>query len=312
MFPFLDEIRFSDLFLTEKEADFSYKSSSDSKKHEKLPEPFHAQATQFKTALENFYLNEAKCNSDFSFSLKGKSYRIARIETGTHTVVFIVRDYLAPPTSLSALGHANAITSRLLEQVKDGIVLFIGPKGSGKTTSAVAFIMEYLAAHGGTCWTIENPIEIPFEGDYGEGHVFQTQIVSDDDFGVAIDHLFRASADLLFIGEIRTATAIRKAIEAGKRGMIVVATYHANDIQSGLDNFSVMAGADYNFADVLRAVLHLTLEMKPSDPLQKRYLTTKPLFVDNDSIRSMLRNRAFPQLSSEIERQRRFLLNQLP
>lgn len=311
MYPFLDEIRFSDLFLTEKESDFSYKSSSDSKKHEKLPTSFHSQAVQFKDSLERFHAHEAKGNSDFSFSVNNKNYRVARIATGTNAVVFIIRYYLAPPTSLAELGHANAIRSRLLEQVRDGLVLFIGPKGSGKTTSAVAFIMEYLAAHGGTCWTIENPIEIPFEGDYGTGHVFQTQIISDDDFGVAIDHLFRASADLLFIGEIRTAIAIRKAIEAAKRGMIVVATYHANDIQSGLDNFSVMAGADYNFADVLRAVLHLTLEMKPNDSLQKRYLTTKPLFVDNDSIRSLLRNRSFPQLSSEIERQRRSLLNQL-
>lgn len=308
MFEFLEKIIFSDLFLPERQEDFVFKEFSDSKEHIPLPKEYLKHAAMLREALENHFLTVAQGNPDFTYGTNDKVYRVVRINKG-NSRVFVLRHFAKLPDSLAGLGHAKAITEKLLQQTKDGLVLLIGPKGSGKTTSAVAFIHEYLVRHGGTCWTIENPIEIPFEGLHGVGRVWQTEINNDDLFDSSIEQLFRASCDVLFIGEIRNAKVIRKAIDAGKRGMLVVATYHANDIMAGIENFSESAGPDYNLSEVLRAVLYLNLEHRNNSSLNSRFLTTKPFFVDNDGIRSKLRTRQYTLLASEIESQKRLLLN---
>jgi len=57
-----------------------------------------------------------------------------------------------------------------------GLLIISGAIKSGKTTAACAIIKARLQQFGGVAVTIEDPIELPLEGSYGDGVCYQTTI----------------------------------------------------------------------------------------------------------------------------------------
>ncbi|MBV5345006.1 MAG: hypothetical protein JZU63_05465, partial [Rhodoferax sp.] len=129
--------------------------------------------------------------------------------------------------------------------------------------------------------------------------------------------------------------AVREAIAAATSGHLVVATFHAADLVSGLARLSRLAGDDNAsaaIADGLRVGVHLSLyNAEPGTILPAgafsvpgtkgtgsppRVLSVEPLWMSGQAIeglRSIVRDGNFHLLKSEVERQRRnFLMGKLP
>ena len=116
---------------------------------------------------------------------------------------------------------AEALTGALRQP--QGLLLFAGPAGSGKTTSIYAALRALAASGERACVTIEDPIEAALSG------VDQTEVDRGAGLGFAnaLRALLRHDPEVLFVGEVRDAETARTAVEAGLTGHLVLTTVHA-------------------------------------------------------------------------------------
>lgn len=119
-----------------------------------------------------------------------------------------------------------------------GLCLFAGAQASGKTTLASAATAWRLARFGGHCVTFEAPAEMPLAGPHGpRGYCWQTEIAGEEDLPrhLVRAHMF-ASPDIIYVGEIKTATAAVEALRMalGSPRQVLVATIHGTDVVSAL------------------------------------------------------------------------------
>jgi len=308
----LTELKFSDLFLPVRIEEAWYKETPNALDRIAIPAELVDDTRRLRISLED----SAFRSPDFRIDFDGMRMRIERMDVSDASSVFVCRRYGVRPSSLQSLGFPGAISGKLLSpEIKDGLILFAGRTGSGKTTTAMALTLEWLSKYGGVCWTAENPVEIDISGSHGKGVCYQTEVPDDRAFGEAIVRMLRASPNLIMVGEIRDEYAARQAIHAATSGHLVISTFHANDITSGLARFADKARDNHGLADALRAILHLTLKIDELAP-QKRILIVEPLLVVGSAasgIRATLRSGDFHLLKSEIERQRRlFMSGELP
>ena len=305
---------FSDLFVTEDPATSWIKETPDTLTATAIPPELETELADLRRHLES-----ASTNPAFRVDWDGIRMRVERVRVADGKLVFVCRRYRHLPGSLVSLGMPQSIADKLLDPaLKEGLVVFIGKAGSGKTTLATSFIRERLATFGGVCWTIENPIELPLQGRHGKGWCYQIEASSDDDIGPAVRHMLRTTPNIIFIGEIRDGLAVREAIAAATSGHLVVTTFHAGDLLTGLARLSRLAdddNASAALADGLRVGVHLRLSNAESGK-PSRILSVEPLWMSGqvaEGLRSIVRDGNFHLLKSEVERQRRnFVMGKLP
>lgn len=321
------DLEFSDLYVCDRMELCWYKRTPDSLTAVPLPSALGEEIAE----LHGFLTAQSKTyGTQFNFHWPKKEpitkMRCTLMVLGSRKKIFVCRRFNLVSTTLKPLGVPDAFVHKLTNRnLKEGLVLFMGKAGSGKTTTAAAFTMERLALHGGVCWTVENPIEISMEGKHGNGWCYQTEVPNDADFGPAIRDMLRASPNIIFIGELRDQLAVQEAITAGISGHLVVATFHAGDLISGLVRLSMLAkdeAISAALADSLRAAVHLSLHTHNSVvpppcgsvPESKgtgnppRVLSVQPLWTNgefSDALKSIIRNKSFQMLKSEVDRQLR-------
>ena len=330
----LSDLVFSDLFVAENADACWFKATPDSLNAQPVPVECADELIELRRRLA-IQSGGSAFRIDWPNS-NGVRLRVERITTAEAQVVYVCRRFRLKPGPLASLGVPAGVADKLLAQdLLEGLVVFLGKAGSGKTTTAASFISERLTKFGGVCWTIENPIELPLQGKHGLGWCYQTEASNDDQIGPAIRHMLRATPNIILIGEMRDGLAIREAIAAATSGHLVVATFHAADLVSGIARLSRLAGDDKAasaISDALRVAIHLSLyNAEPNNPVAPtamtmpetkgtgtppRILSVEPLWISglNESgLRSMLRDGEYHLLKSEVERQRRgFLMGKLP
>ncbi|RON08768.1 type IV pili twitching motility protein PilT [Pseudomonas brassicacearum] len=124
----------------------------------------------------------------------------------------------------------------LLETVmlKQGLMLFVGATGSGKSTSLAALI-DYRNRHSsGHIITIEDPVEYI--------HRHQKSIINQREVGVdtrsfhaALKNTLRQAPDVVLIGEIRDRETMEHALAFADTGHLVISTLHAHNANQALD-----------------------------------------------------------------------------
>ena len=117
---------------------------------------------------------------------------------------------------------------------KNGLVLFVGGTGSGKSTSLAALIDHRNSARGGHIITIEDPVEYV--------HVHKKCIVNQREVGVdtltfsdALKNTLRQAPDVILIGEIRDRETMEHAVAFAETGHLAISTLHANNANQALD-----------------------------------------------------------------------------
>jgi type II secretory ATPase GspE/PulE/Tfp pilus assembly ATPase PilB-like protein len=179
--------------------------------------------------------------------------RIATIPTnnGLEDVVMRLLSSAKPITmdkldlSAANLTHLRAAVSRPY-----GLVLCVGPTGSGKTTTLHS-MLGYLNTPQHKIWTAEDPIEIT------QPDLRQVQINPRIDwtFAKALRSFLRADPDIIMVGEIRDAETAQIATEASLTGHLVLSTLHTNSAAETVTRLIEMGMDPFNFADSLLAVL---------------------------------------------------------
>ncbi len=150
---------------------------------------------------------------------------------GGESLVLRVHRPNAVGKKLPELGFPEPEAEQLVSRARheSGLFLFVGPTGSGKTTSACA-LLAAIASSARKLLSIEDPVEqeLPFavQSDVDERHGWT--------FDAAIRAFLRQDPDLIFVGEIRDAACAQAAFRASVTGHTVVATLHAADSRAAL------------------------------------------------------------------------------
>jgi type II secretory ATPase GspE/PulE/Tfp pilus assembly ATPase PilB-like protein len=179
--------------------------------------------------------------------------RVATIPTNSGLEDVVMRILAsAKPIPMSELGLSARNLAELTQAVERpyGMVLCVGPTGSGKTTTLHSALMQINTPER-KIWTAEDPIEITQTG------LRQVQVNPRIDwtFAKALRSFVRADPDVIMVGEIRDEETAKTAIEASLTGHLVLSTLHTNSAPETVTRLLDMGMDPFNFADSLLAVL---------------------------------------------------------
>jgi type II secretory ATPase GspE/PulE/Tfp pilus assembly ATPase PilB-like protein len=179
--------------------------------------------------------------------------RVATIPTNSGLEDVVLRILAsAKPIPVDRLGLSNENLKRLKAAVERpyGMVLCVGPTGSGKTTTLHS-ALSHINVPERKIWTAEDPIEITQPG------LRQVQINARIDwtFAKALRAFLRADPDVIMVGEIRDTETAHMAVEASLTGHLVLSTLHTNSAPETVTRLLDMGLDPFNFGDSLLAVL---------------------------------------------------------
>jgi type II secretory ATPase GspE/PulE/Tfp pilus assembly ATPase PilB-like protein len=131
-----------------------------------------------------------------------------------------------------------------------GIILCVGPTGSGKTTTLHS-ILAHINRPTRKIWTAEDPVEITQAG------LRQVQVNHriGFSFAEAMRSFLRGDPDVIMIGEMRDAETARVTIEASLTGHLVLSTLHTNNAPETAVRLIDMGMDPFNFADALLGIV---------------------------------------------------------
>ncbi|MBI4736292.1 MAG: type II/IV secretion system protein, partial [candidate division NC10 bacterium] len=179
--------------------------------------------------------------------------RVATVPTAGFNEDIVMRILAASePLPLEKLN----MSERNLREIKNiaakpyGIILCVGPTGSGKTTTLHA-ILGYINTPERKIWTAEDPVEIT---QYGLRQV-QMQPKIGLTFAAAMRAFLRADPDVIMVGEMRDKETAETGIEASLTGHLVFSTLHTNSAVETVTRLLEMGMDPFNFADALLGVL---------------------------------------------------------
>ena len=121
-----------------------------------------------------------------------------------------------------------------LTQKKQGLVLAVGPTGSGKSTTLASLIDAINHTRPAHIITIEDPIEFAYTSD--QSIIEQREVQSDTlSFATALKYAMRQAPDIIMVGEMRDTATMAAALTASETGHLVFATIHTNNAPQTID-----------------------------------------------------------------------------
>ena len=151
-----------------------------------------------------------------------------------------------------------------------GLILAVGPTGSGKTTSLHG-ILGYINKPGIKIWTAEDPIEITQSG------LRQVEVKPKIglDFARVMRAFLRADPDVIMIGEMRDEETASIGIEASLTGHLVFSTLHTNSAPETITRLLDMGLNPLNFSDAFLGVLAQRLTRRLCEDCMEEHPLTK-------------------------------------
>jgi MSHA biogenesis protein MshE len=218
----------------------------------------------------------------FSIILKQKKFDV-RVSTMPvqygESVVMRLLDQSSTVLQLEQIGMPNAVCQYYSQALSAsyGLLLIVGPTGSGKTTTLYASLNK-LNKPQDKIITVEDPVE------YRLPRVNQVQVNAKIGltFANVLRSVLRQDPDIIMIGELRDQETMEIALRAAMTGHLVLATLHTNDTISSVTRLLDMGTEGYLLASVLRVVIaqrlvrHICPRCVIDDPLtpnEKAWLT---------------------------------------
>ncbi len=199
--------------------------------------------------------------------------RVATIPTAGYNEDVVMRILAASePLPLDKMGFSD----RNLKGIKDisekpyGIILCVGPTGSGKTTTLHS-VLGFINTPDIKIWTAEDPVEIT---QYGLRQV-QVQPKIDFTFAKAMRAFLRADPDVIMVGEMRDKETAEIGIEASLTGHLVMSTLHTNSAVETVTRLLDMGCDSFSFADAMLGVLAQRLARRICKDCKEVYVGTK-------------------------------------
>jgi type IV pilus assembly protein PilB len=174
-----------------------------------------------------------------------------------------------PP--LEELGFSAAAFNDLKGFLKfqHGMILVVGPTGSGKTTTLCSALMS-LQSERTNIITIEDPIEYQLPG------INQTQINEKIKltFANALRSILRQDPDVILVGEIRDQETSRIAMQAAQTGHLVLSTLHTDDAPSAVTRLTDIGVEPFVIASATLGVVAQRLVRRLCSHCRRQYTPT--------------------------------------
>ncbi len=170
-----------------------------------------------------------------------------------------------------------------------GMVLMVGPTGSGKSTTLYS-IINALNTTNRKIITLEDPIE------YGISGITQIPIdtTGGQSFADGLRAVLRLDPDVVMVGEIRDSDTAKTAIQASITGHLVLSSFHANSSSSAFSRMIDLIGVNPIFSSAIRLVIAQRLVRRLDD-------VTKEEYEPDESTRNWVRN-ALKDLPEHIQK----------
>ncbi|WP_020675128.1 GspE/PulE family protein [Geopsychrobacter electrodiphilus] len=156
------------------------------------------------------------------------------------------------PLKITELGFTDKNREMFIEMLSKpyGIILCVGPTGSGKTTTLHS-ALGHINTPDRKIWTAEDPIEITQPG------LRQVQIHPKIGFTFeqALRSFLRSDPDVIMVGEMRDTETAKTAIDASLTGHLVLSTLHTNSAVETAVRLIEMGMDPFNFANALIGIL---------------------------------------------------------
>lgn len=192
-------------------------------------------------------------------------FRINAFKQQQHSAVVIRRIQTDIP-ALETLELPKAYGQLVME--RRGMVLVVGPTGSGKSTSLASMINHRNTYGHGHVITIEDPIEFI--------HNHKGCLISQRDVGIdtysyslALKNALRQCPDVVLIGEIRDRDTMEQAINFSETGHLCLATLHAKNASQAIERIVNF------FPEEKHSQLLLNLSLNMKGILSQRLIKTK-------------------------------------
>lgn len=170
-----------------------------------------------------------------------------------------------------------------------GLVLVVGPTGSGKSTTLYS-IMNALNDPSRKVLTLEDPVEMSISG------ITQIPVntANGDSFADKLRAVLRLDPDVVLVGEIRDADTARTAIQASITGHLVLSTFHASTASAAFSRLIDMIGQNPIFANAIRMVIGQRLVRRLDD-------ATKIAYTPDETVKQWVSN-ALKDLPQHIDK----------
>lgn len=199
--------------------------------------------------------------------------RVATIPTVANNEDVVMRILAnAKPLPLERMRLSERNLRELKAAIEEpyGLVLCVGPTGSGKTTT----LHSALGARnreGTKIWTAEDPVEITQHG------IRQVQVHPriGFTFAHALRSFLRADPDVIMVGEMRDLETASVGVEASLTGHLVMSTLHTNTAPETVTRIIDMGVDRFSFSDALVAVLAQRLVRALCERCRERYVPSE-------------------------------------
>ncbi|NOT21843.1 MAG: GspE/PulE family protein [Nitrospiraceae bacterium] len=198
--------------------------------------------------------------------------RVATIPTAGYNEDVVMRLLAASePLPLDKMGFSdrNLAAIKVIAAKPYGIILCVGPTGSGKTTTLHS-VLGFINTPDIKIWTAEDPVEIT---QYGLRQV-QVQPKIDFTFAKAMRAFLRADPDVIMVGEMRDKETAEIGIEASLTGHLVMSTLHTNSAVETVTRLLDMGCDSFSFADAMLGVLAQRLTRRVCKDCKEQYVGT--------------------------------------
>jgi type II secretory ATPase GspE/PulE/Tfp pilus assembly ATPase PilB-like protein len=236
---------------------------------------------------------DGKCK----LKIRGKKLelRVATVPTvqGESAVLRLLAAGSAMPMEKLNLSQRNFDKVVEMSAHPHGLLLVVGPTGSGKTTTLHA-VLGLINKPERKIWTAEDPVEITQAG------LQQVQMMPKIDFtfAAAMRAFLRADPDVILIGEMRDHETASIGIEASLTGHLVLSTLHTNSAPETITRLLDLGLDPVNFSDALLGVLAQRLMRTLCSSCKEAY---KPEKKDLDHLVDTYGREQFMDLGFDLE-----------
>ncbi len=241
-----------------KAVDVRFRIDGDCLRYQTFPYNYRAAVISRIKIMANLDITERRLPQDGKIRFKRAGseeieLRVATIPTQGNVedvVMRILAKGETMPLEQMAMSKKNYQEFVSMLQKPYGIILVVGPTGSGKTTTLHA-ALHHINTADTKIWTAEDPVEITQEG------LRQVQVNPKIgfDFSHAMRAFLRADPDVIMVGEMRDFETAKIGVEASLTGHLVLSTLHTNNAPETVVRLLDMGIDPFNFADSLLGVL---------------------------------------------------------
>ena len=238
---------------------------------------------------------------DFAFGIESLGRYRANAYRQQRGVALALRPIPKTVPTLSEIQAPTILAS--LAAHDHGLVLIVGPTGSGKSTTLAAMVEHVNRSAAKHVLTIEDPVEFIYAPE--RSLVTQREVGRDTpSFADALKAALREDPDVILLGEMRDLETIRLALTAAETGHLVLATLHTATAAQAVERIvDVFPGSERDLArtllaDVLRAVV--AQELLPRKDGQGR-VAAHEVLIGTPAVRNLIREQKGAQLLSAMQ-----------